>query len=747
MLRRLARIIVVYRHSLALVTLFLLVLSFYGMSQLQFESDLSKQLPSDLKAVQDYYTLQNEFGSGGSALVLVRIKGTGSDVVDIRDPRVIKAIYDLEQRFMEREYVTDTFSIADICVQVLGRLPRTIEETKFVLDMLPEDARSSLVSRDYSTTLVVVTLNRESNQEALVRVYKEMLEDIKKAGFPEGVEAVLTGDLGITYRILEMLQADMNRTMAVAGVIVVLILIYFYRSPIRMLVPLIPLTFGVIMTLGFMGLLGIPLDLATSTVGAMIIGMGIDYGVHVTNRYYEERAKGRPPEEAAEEAIAETGKALLGAALTTIAGFLALSLSILPSLRRLSLALVMGLGLTAMNAVIVTPAVAILEEEVGKRLGWRSGGLRLGTSERIKRAFEFLGGAIKRAPWGALLVAGLITGLSIYGFTLVTTEVRLEKMIPTTLPEIEALSDIRSEFGGQDEVVILVKADDVRDPTIVRAIYRFEEAIKADSCLNNVFETESIADVVIEKYGYIPNDKEKIAEVLKGSSLVSDDYSMTTIRLKGNFMGVRQEVFNEIMAYFEEELKNADFPPGVSARLAGEAYLNYVLNNLVNDELNRISTVGTLIVVLVVFAIFKRPTVALAMLMPMFLGALWTIGYMGLAGIPFTQTLAGVVSMVVGLGVDYGMHITHRFLEELREGNRAPIITAMGSVGPAILVGALTTAGGFLSLLTAELTAIHDFGKVLAVGIFSSMLSAYLVTPALLQLEFGRKLGGVENED
>lgn len=99
--------------------------------------------------------------------------------------------------------------------------------------------------------------------------------------------------------------------------------------------------------------MGIPLDLATTTVGgAMMIGMGIDYGIHVTNRYYEERRRGgRSVEESAEEAVAETGKALLGAALTTIAGFAAMYLSSIPMLHHLATALILGLSLSALNAV------------------------------------------------------------------------------------------------------------------------------------------------------------------------------------------------------------------------------------------------------------------------------------------------------------------------------------------------------------------------------------------------------------
>ena len=749
MLRRLSKIIVEYRIAFGLVAIFLLILSSYGITKLSFESDLSKQLPEDLKAVKDYYALQDEFQSGDAAIIIVKVNSIEEGgVYDIRDPEVIQAIYELEQRIRQHEYVTNTMSIADIYLQTLGRLPKNEDEVKFVLNMLPEEAKQGLISSDYRTTMIVVTLNREKNSNVLRRVYEEIQGDINEVKFPKNVEVVQTGTVGIAYRLLKLLQSDLNKTMGVAFLIVVLILLYFYRSPIKAAIPLIPLIFGVTMTLGFMGLLGIPLDMATTTVGAMLIGMGIDYGVHVTNRYYEERKKGRSIEDAAEEAIAETGKALLGAALTTIAGFAALSLSILPSLQRLSAALIMGLSLAALNAVVITPAIIILEEDLRKKL---TGHYEIpeirAHSGVVSKVFESLGRTVRDHPRSFLALVLIVTLFFGYGLTKVTTEVRLEKMIPEGIPEIEVMKDVRYEFGGQDEVDILVKADDVREPSVVRAIYRFEQSVKADSYYNNVFEANSLADILIQKYGYIPNDEGKIKKALEeyqGQSLVNSDYSMAVVQFKGNFMGVEQEQFGRIMEYFENEVKNADFPPGVQVSLAGETYLSYVLDNLTNQELGKISTYGTLFVLIIVILLFRNAKLSAAMAMPMLLGALWTVGYMGWAGIPFNQTLAGIISMIVGLGVDYGMHLTHRFMEELNEGNPHPIVIAVKSVGPGILIGGLTTAGGFLALLVGQLTPIHDLGKTLAVGIFSSMFAAFLVTPALLQIFYGKRIRGGE---
>jgi hydrophobe/amphiphile efflux-3 (HAE3) family protein len=750
LLRGAARTIVRYRVAFALIALFLLVVSVYGIGQLHFENDLSTMLPEGNPTIKDYNTLQNEFQSGDSTIIAVKINSLEpGGVYDVRDPQVIEAIYELEQRLREREYVTDTTSIADVYIQVLGRLPQNEEEAKFVLDMLPPEQRFGLVSRDYTMTMIIATISREKNTETLMKVYRGIEEDINSVKFPKNVEVIQTGNLGINYRILELLQSDLNKTMAISFFFVLALLLYFYRSPVKALIPLIPLVFGVTMTLGFMGLAGIPLDLATTTIGAMIIGMGIDYGIHVTNRYYEERANGREIEKAASEAVAETGKALLGAALTTIAGFAAMYLSSLPMLHHLATALILGLSLAALNAVVVTPSIIILEEDVTK---WLTGRYSIpqipSNSGLIERIFQALGRTIKAKPGAFLGAVLLITLIFAYGLTQVTTEVRLEKLVPQGIPEIETLMDIRSEFGGQDEIYVLVQADDVRRPEIMRAMYRFENEVKADSYYNGVFSSDSPADIVYRKYGYIPNDERKIEEALEeggGNSLISRDYSLALVKFTGDFGGASMDDFRRIMRYFEgetERAQNTEFPPGTRLALTGDSYLNYVLDKITNVEINRISMYGSVFVVIIVLLLFRRPKVSLAMITPMFLGALWTVGFMGLAGIPFTQTLAGVISMIVGLGVDYGMHLTHRFLEELKEGNPTPIVTAVGSVGPGILAGALTTAGGFLALLAGELPTIHDFGLTLAFGIFASMTAAYMVTPAMLQIFYGKKAGG-----
>jgi len=743
-LRSIARIIVKYRIAFGLMTVFLLVVSIYGIQNLQFESDLYKELPQDLQSIKDYEILQNEFQGGDNVIIVVKISNIEEGgVYDIRDPRVIKSIYDLEQRLKEHPYVSETMSIADIFIKTLGRLPKNEREVKFVLNALPEDVRNQLISSDYTMTIIAVTISRDKNPTVLARVYEDIERDIKETNFPRNVEVTQTGSIGITYKIMALLQSDLNKTMGIAFIMVILLLIYFYRSPIKALIPLTPLTFGVAMTLGFMGLANIPLGIATTTVGAMIVGMGIDYGVHLTNRYYEERKKGRSIEESAEEAIAETGKALLGAALTTIAGFAALSFSILPALQRLGFVLIVGLTLAALNAVVVTPAIIMIEEDLTKLLkGHHEIPEIRAYSGILAKCFSLLGKSIKNHPKRYLIIVAILTLVFTYGATQITTEVRMDKMLPQGIPEIQAINDVINEFGGMDEVDVIVQANDVRDPDIVRDIYRFEESILADSYYNNAFESQSIADVVIKKYGYIPEDKEKIAEALEDSNLITDDYSMTLLKFKGNFMGTTQSDFNRIMRYFKEESANADFPPGVSVRITGESYINYVLNELTNRDIPRISTYGTLFVIIIVLLLFRDPKTSMAMILPMFLGALWTIGFMGLAKIPFDQTLAGVISMIVGLGVDYGMHLTHRFKEELENANPHPIVTAVENVGPGILVGALTTAGGFLALLFGDLTPIHNFGKALAFGIFASMTAAYLVTPSLLQLFYKKEIGG-----
>jgi predicted RND superfamily exporter protein len=147
---------------------------------------------------------------------------------------------------------------------------------------------------------------------------------------------------------------------AVLGLVLVFLLLWAdLGSPVRSLLALLPLIGGMAWMLGTMALLGMKINYMNVFVCTMIIGIGVDYGVHLLHRWHE--SGGNP------QAVAETAKAIAVAALTTMVGFGSLVLSHYPGLRSVGAAAILGSLFTALMSITMLPAVLTMLRE--RKLG------------------------------------------------------------------------------------------------------------------------------------------------------------------------------------------------------------------------------------------------------------------------------------------------------------------------------------------------------------------------------------------
>jgi hypothetical protein len=166
---------------------------------------------------------------------------------------------------------------------------------------------------------------------------------------------VLAGPNIISAELRKIVWDD-ALTAAVLGMIVVFILLWLdLGGPLRALLALLPLVVGMVWMLGAMGLLGLRLNFFNIFVLTMIIGIGVDYGVHLLHRWYESGGD--------REALAETAKAIAVAALTTMVGFGSLVLSHYPGLRSVGAAAILGAFSTAVLGIALLPALLSAKEE------------------------------------------------------------------------------------------------------------------------------------------------------------------------------------------------------------------------------------------------------------------------------------------------------------------------------------------------------------------------------------------------
>ena len=161
--------------------------------------------------------------------------------------------------------------------------------------------------------------------------------------------AVLAAPVVVSAELRRIVWRDAAKA-AVIGMVAVFLLMWAdLSSPVRAMLALVPLAFGMVWMLGLMALLGLRVNFMNIFVITMVIGIGVDYGVHLLHRWFESDGDSA--------AMAGTARAIAVAALTTMVGFGSIGLSHFPGLRSVGVVAILGALCTAVASITVLPVL------------------------------------------------------------------------------------------------------------------------------------------------------------------------------------------------------------------------------------------------------------------------------------------------------------------------------------------------------------------------------------------------------
>jgi len=221
-----------------------------------------------------------------------------------------------------------------------------------------------------------VTADIGSDEKKIQKFNTLIQEQIDYTPKPTGVKFSITGPPILRMIISKLLKRDAAYTLAVSAFIILILLFIMQRSFSYGLLIFIPLSIGLIWTMGTLGWFGIPLSIATVSLGTMILGLGVEYGVFVVSRYREERGKKINKFDSLKLTVQGIGKAITGSGLTTMVGFGMLSFATVPMVQHLGQTLALGIGFCLVAALFVNPVLILIEEEYREK--------------RIKRKYKIL---------------------------------------------------------------------------------------------------------------------------------------------------------------------------------------------------------------------------------------------------------------------------------------------------------------------------------------------------------------------
>ena len=173
----------------------------------------------------------------------------------------------------------------------------------------------------------------------------------------------------------------------------------------------------------------------------------------------------------------------------------------------------------------------------------------------------------------------------------------------------------------------------------------------------------------------------------------------------------------------------------VSDAVTGPPVLLYEHSGQIRGGFNQALILGAVLALGILLLDFRRPGYALLAALPTAVGLIWMLGWMGWAGLEFNLANLIAVPLILGVGIDNGAHMMHRFVQEGHQG----MTVVLHHTGRAILISSLTTMIGFGSLALASHRGMASMGLILFFGVASCLITSTLLLPCLLRLLAARR--------
>ncbi len=348
-----------------LVVLFFTVFISYGITNIDLESDIQKQMPQDLPIYKLNDRIENKF-SGQSTIFLLFVLDEDISLKqspkDILDPQIMEYVLNLESILEKDNRIDSVTSLSPIINSVKEQQGDiTARAMADALENSPEG--KGLVSDDRKKMIMILGTSVGESEKETEEINQLIDEKLNALSNPPSTKIMVTGNPPLMNTILGMLRHDAVYTLAIAFVIIFGVLTVLQRSVNRAILVSLPILLAITWTAGTLGWLGIKLSFATAGLGAMVLGLGVEYGIFMLTRYREEHSK-KDEIKALKETIPTVGAAIVGSGSTTMIGFLALTLSIIPMMQNLGLSLAIGIFFCIIATVLIQPAFFILSEKI-----------------------------------------------------------------------------------------------------------------------------------------------------------------------------------------------------------------------------------------------------------------------------------------------------------------------------------------------------------------------------------------------
>ena len=641
-----------------------------------------------------------------------------------------------------------------------------------------------------------------------------------------GVRIGVTGTYAYSAETNAVINADMRRTTIIASVGVLLIFYLAFGSIFYSVIAVIPLLISLVLTMAWAKFVVGGFNLITSFLPALVLGLGIDYGIHFISRYAEERSKGRPLNRALYTAVLRKGEASFLAAMTTALVFLGLLSAHSRALFEMGAITGVGVLLAFLATIFLLPTLITLAHFL----------FRFRHRERVANYTPHLSPFFRfvtekgRVIFAIVLILTFFVAFQAARISFVFSS---RDLVPHVASQ-DVLDEILTHFGASKtrignyftffasseeelaEVVEHLKKNDlveeVQSPqdllpvnlsdqqrilnSLNIASYIEQLGLFDRSLANRASALAQIRNLLTQfgllQYGAALNGQVEISlaameiqqqlraiqkEVKRldvdaahawivdlQEALLNFDRNLLQIRelpplnallrdiLQGVPEGIRSSYLTSsgeyvIQARMKQEIYERDnlrefdaFATSISDKYFGMPLVGKQLEDYMKRDFLVSTLIAAALIIFILWGTLRGGIRALLAATPLILGYVWMLGGMKLLQIDFNFINITISPLLIGIGVDNGIHILHRYAEERAIDPEGAIERGGRLTAIAVIVTSLTTMLVFGSLLLARTPGLRLLGVSALLGIGFALVFSLLFLPAAIRVEGGKRV-------
>lgn len=564
-----------------------------------------------------------------------------------------------------------------------------------------------LVSADRSVAVVVLPVSAGAGLQVrdTVAAVRNVLHP------PAGLRVYVTGPAGISADAITVFTSVDVRLLVATILLVLVVLLLIYRSPLLALVPLACVAFAYVLAAAIVYLLARRAGLlvnsqATSLMLILMFGAGTDYSLLLIARYREELREEPDKRVAMRAALRGAGPSILSSGLTVIAALCVLLVATLNSTRVLGPVGVIGLGCVLLSTFTLLPALLTV---LGRRAFWPFTDqveYRPGQPPRAAAGWTRIGRAVLARPVRAGVLVLLLFGIGAAGTTRYVADVDLLHAFRASTDSATGYDVLRASFPAG-----------ILAPTTV--ILERGNGTLSDTDLAAAAST---------------------VRRLPGVTAVTPQGSSTDGSAARMSVAFTDDPYDQAGLQRIADLRAAlatGLPAGVRALVGGDPAVQFDGQLAAERDLRLIIPIALAVILLILMLLLR------ALVAPLYLIATVIVSFFGAFGLsvvvfrdvlgqpgvhPVEPTFAFL--FLVALGVDYNIFLMARVREEAkRRGTRDGTLAGLVATGGVITSAGIVLAGTFAVLMTLPLTMLFQLGFTVAVGV---LLDTFLVRTVLV---------------